>query len=163
MAHMPKIAGPPPSVDEKATHGHPWTFYYDGYCDFCTTGVRGLSRIDYFRRVRWIAFQTLDEPPPGLTWEDLNCAAYLSTGKGRLYEGFYGFRMLTLRLLTLLPLAPFFWFPGMNLLGVPVYRWIVRNRYRISACRAQAPESGGHHKGVDSHRYQATDHPPEVR
>ena len=70
-----------------------------------------------------------------MTWEDLDRAAYLSTGRGRLHEGFYGLRMLTLRLLPLVPLAPLFWFPGMNLLGVPVYRWIARNRYRISACR----------------------------
>ena len=80
-----------------------------------------------------------------MAWADLDRAAYLSTGKGRLHQGFYGFRMLTLRLLPLVPLAPIFWLPGMNLLGVAVYRWIARNRYRISACWTETPKSGGHH------------------
>ncbi len=64
-----------------------------------------------------------------MSWQDLDCAAYLYTGKGRLHEGFDGFKMLTLRLV---PLVPLFWVPGMKLLGVPIYRWIAKNRYRIS-------------------------------
>ncbi len=67
-----------------------------------------------------------------MSWQDLDCAAYLYTGKGRLHEGFDGFKTLTLRLLPLVPLAPLFWFPGVKLLGVPIYRWIAKNRYRIS-------------------------------
>lgn len=142
---MPRTADHPRTADKKAQSSHRWAFYYDGDCDFCTRVVRGLSRIDFFRQVQWVPFQALEEPLPGLTWQDLDRAAYLSTGQGRLHEGFYGFRMLTLRLLPLVPLAPLFWFPGMNLLGVPVYRWIARNRYRISACRVPTSKSAGHH------------------
>ena len=90
---------------------------------------------DIFQRVQWVPFQSLEEPPRGLSWEDLNRAAYLDSGQGVLHEGFYGIRMLTLRLFPLLPLAPVFWFPGMNSLGTAVYRWIATNRYRISRCQ----------------------------
>ncbi len=129
---MTESATSVPADEKEALIRHRWTFYYDGNCGFCTKVARLLSRIDNFRQVAWVPFQSLDEPPPGLSWEDLDCAAYLSTGKGRLHEGFHGFKMLTLRLLLLVPLAPLFWFPGINQLGVPVYRWIAKNRYRIS-------------------------------
>ena len=136
-------------AEKKALHSHRWTLYYDGNCGFCTRVVQGLSRMDPLRQVQWIPFQSLEEPPQGLSWEDLDRAAYLDTGRGNLHEGFYSFRMLTLRLLPLVPLAPLFWFPGMNLLGVPLYRWIARNRYRTSACRTVTLKPGGQHKGSD--------------
>ena len=85
-----------------------------------------------------------------MDWVSLDRAAYLSTGRGHLHEGFYSFRMLTLRLLPLVPLASLFWFPGISILGVPLYRWIARNRYRISSCLKQSPKSGKNYKGVES-------------
>ena len=109
-----------------------WVFYYDGDCEFCSRLVRALIRIDFFGGIRWLPYQTLKEPPDGLAWGDLESAAYLDTGQRRLHQGFYGIRMLTLRLLPLLPLAPFLWFPGVNLLGVAAYRWVARNRHRFS-------------------------------
>ena len=108
-----------------------WVFYYDGDCGLCTTAVRRLSRLDFRRRVRWVAFQALPEPPQGLSWEDLDRAAYLDTGKGGLQEGFQAFRALTLALPPLLPLAPLLWLPGMGPLGTAVYRWVARNRCRL--------------------------------
>ena len=149
-------------VDENKTLlRHPWVFYYDGNCGFCTRVSRGLARIDFFRRVEWVPFQALEEPPNGLTWEDLDSAAYLSTGRGRLHEGFYSFRMLTLRLLPLVPLAPLFWFPGMKLLGVPAYRWVAKNRYRISACHMPTLKFGRRRDDAVSGDHQSTDHPSE--
>ncbi len=134
------------AAEKEALRRHRWIFYYDGNCGFCTRVVQGLSRIDPFRQVQWIPFQSLEEPPQGLSWEDLDRAAYLDTGRGCLHEGFYSFRMLTLKLLPLVPLAPVFWFPGMNLLGTAVYRWIARNRYRISRCQVLIPNFSRHRK-----------------
>lgn len=114
-------------------------FYYDADCGFCTWTVRWLKRCDWFDRITWTSFQSLDKPPYHLSWEDLDRAAYLDDdGQGRLYGGFYAFRLLTLRLWPLMPLAPVFWFPGMHRPGVAVYRWVASNRYAISACRLPA-------------------------
>ena len=128
-----------------------WLFYYDGECGFCTASVRLLALADWFRRVNWIAYQDLAAPPPGLTLEYMNEAAYLEIqgrlaappdnegGQPTLYRGFYAFRMLTLRLPPLLPLAPFLWLPGVNRLGEAAYAWVAANRYRISRrCRLKA-------------------------
>jgi predicted DCC family thiol-disulfide oxidoreductase YuxK len=111
-------------------------FYYDADCGFCTWTVRWLARVDLFGQIAWVSFQSLGQPPRGLSWDDLDNAAYLDdTGRGELHGGFYAFRLLTIRLPLLFPLAPLFWCPGVRYLGVPVYGWVARNRYRISACR----------------------------
>ena len=128
-------------------HGEPdsrgWVFYYDGDCGLCVRVVRALSWIDLFSLVGWAPYQALERPPDGLTWDDLVHAAYLKTGRGRLYRGFYAFRALTLRLVPLVPLAPILWFPGASLLGVPIYRWVASNRYRLSRCRVAGPGADG--------------------
>ena len=116
-------------------------FFYDADCRFCTSLARWLSRADVLQWVTWTPYQSLDTPPPGLSWEDLERSAYLVCGsKGRHWEGFYAFRMLTVRLRLLAPLAPIFWFPGVRAVGAPVYRWVARNRYRIFGC--SVPASG---------------------
>ena len=117
-----------------------WVFYFDSDCRFCKKLTRWLSLLDFSRRITWTATQDLEEPPNGITWEALQRAAYLvDHQRGRSYEGFYAFRMLTLRMPALVPLAPLIWFPAMGLVGVTVYRWVARNRYRISRCAV--PES----------------------
>jgi predicted DCC family thiol-disulfide oxidoreductase YuxK len=118
-----------------------WVFYYDGECPFCIGSVKWLARMDLLNQIHWVPFQSLAEPPRGLTWEDLEAEVYLDTGGGRLYGGFYAVRMLSLRVLLLLPLAPLLWFPGMQLPGKAVYHWVSTNRHRISQWRA--PGLGG--------------------
>ena len=117
-------------------------FYYDGGCGFCHSGVWALARIDFSHRVDWVAFQSLESPPGGLSSADLDRAAYLETDTGRRYEGFFAFRQLTRRLYPLLILYPLLLLPGMDRLGVAVYRRVARNRHRLwpfSSC----PREGG--------------------
>ncbi len=109
-------------------------FYYDGGCGFCRSVVAVLSRIDVRRRVTWTPYQSLETPPDGLTWEDLERSAHLETEQGGLHEGFHAFRRLTLLLPPLWPLAPFLWLPGVPSLGTGLYRWVARNRHCIWAC-----------------------------
>ena len=114
---------------------HRWVLYYDGDCGFCGSVKRRLSRINFLHKIEWTPYQGLRRLPRGLSWDDLKSSAYLDTGQGPLSQGFYAFRMLALRLLPLIPLAPVFWFPGMNFLGETVYSLVARNRYRFSSCR----------------------------
>ena len=134
----PEVPKPASIIMAKgAQQRHRWVFYYDGDCGFCTRMATGLSRTDLLGRLTWTTYQSLEDPPRGLSWEGLDQApAYLDTGRGRLHGGFHAFRMLTLRLLPLMPLAPILWLPGVDRVGTAVYRWIARNRYRISGCRA---------------------------
>ena len=112
------------------------TFYYDGGCGLCSWLVKWLGRMDFANGVDWVACQTLQSPPRGLSWDDLDQAAYLDAGAGDLLPGFYAFREFTLRMFLLWPLVPLFWFPGVHLPGEALYRWVARNRYRLSRCAA---------------------------
>ena len=105
-----------------------WLCYYDGDCGFCNEVVRLLSRLDVFDRVAWVPYQSLEEPPTGLSWEDLESAVYLERGQGRFYRGFYAFRMLSAGILPLVPLLPLLWLPGVRFLGEALYARIARNR-----------------------------------
>ena len=107
---------------------------YDADCRICAILARWLSRADVLNQVDWTPYQSLLAPPPELTWDDLKRSAYLVGGKNQHYEGFYAFRMLTVRLPLLAPLALIFWFPGVNVIGVAAYRWVARNRYRFFGC-----------------------------
>ena len=107
-----------------------YVFYYDGECGFCTRVVRVLAATDLRRRVRWVAFQSLEEFPGALTRADLQREAYVQHGD-KLEGGFYSFRRLTLLLPPLWPLAPLMWFPGMHRLGEAAYAWVARNRGRL--------------------------------
>lgn len=113
----------------------PWVFYYDGDCGLCRSTVRILARLDWLKALRWVPFQELETPPSGLSWGDLDNAAYLRTGGGRLWTGFYAMRHLCLRIPFLLPMVPILWFPGASLIGPRIYRWVANNRYWISRCR----------------------------
>ena len=109
-----------------------WLCYYDGSCGFCCGVVRCLSSLDFFGRVAWIPYQSLEEPSSGLSWEDLESAVYLKRGQGRFYRGFYAFRMLSAGILPLAPLLPLLWLPGVRFLGEALYAHIARNRCYLS-------------------------------
>ena len=116
------------------------TLYYDGDCGLCDSIRWWLSRLDFGRRIHWVAYQSLQDPPPGLAWADLERAAFLRTRDGRLHEGFYAFRMLSIRLPPLLPFVPLAWFPGVDKVGSRVYGWVAANRRSIPfGCRGTPP------------------------
>jgi len=124
-------------------HKTDWVLYYDGECGLCVRVKNSLARMDFFGRVAWVPSQRLDTPPEGLSWADLRRDAYLKTAQGRLYDGFYAFRMLTLRLPPLMPLAPVLWLPGVAIAGRALYRWVADNRYRFSS-RCAVPSDSAH-------------------
>ena len=123
------------SIVSSLRNGRQWGVYYDGDCGFCDRVKRWLSSIDFFDTIEWTPYQALERPPLGLSWDDLERAVYLDAGRGRLYEGFYVFKMLTVKLVPLIPMVPIMWFPGMNLVGEAIYSWVARDRYRFSGCR----------------------------
>ena len=111
-----------------------WVVYYDGDCALCNTARRWLSRLDASRSVDWTAYQSLPQPPQGLSWLDLESAMWLDTGDDRPVAGFHAIRMLALRLPPLTALAPVLWLPGMARLGGWAYGLVARNRCRLSGC-----------------------------
>ncbi len=108
-----------------------WLCYYDGNCGYCGWVVRRLASLDFLGRVAWIPYQCLEEPPVGLSWEDLDSAVYLERAQGQLYRGFYAFRMLSAVIPPIAPLLPLLWLPGVRFLGEALYARIARNRCHL--------------------------------
>jgi predicted DCC family thiol-disulfide oxidoreductase YuxK len=138
MAGSPSAVKPDAAPQEGTGRPPGWTFYYDGDCGFCTRVVRLMAWLDRGRRIRWVAFQSLETLPGGLTRADLQREAYIQRGE-ELEGGFYSFRRLSQLLPPLWPLAPLLWFPGVNRAGEAVYAWVARNRMRLpgSTCEIE--------------------------
>ncbi|HEU0075931.1 MAG TPA: DUF393 domain-containing protein [Dehalococcoidia bacterium] len=130
MAGSPSAVKPDAAPRVTAPGTPDWTFFYDGDCGFCTRVVRLMAALDLRRRVRWVAFQSLETLPGSLTRADLQREAYIQRGEV-LDGGFYSFRRLSQLLPPLWPLAPLLWIPGVNRLGEAVYAWVARNRMRL--------------------------------
>ena len=125
-----------------------WLCYYDGNCGFCSGIVRCLSNLDFFGRVTWIPYQSLAEPPAGLSWADLDSAVYLERGQGRFYRGFYAFRMLSAGIPVLAPLLPLLWLPGIPYLGKVLCARIARNRcHRFGGSLPETSEEQAEREG----------------
>ncbi len=57
---------------------------------------------------------------------------------GKTYGGFFAVRDIARHLPLSFLLALLLYIPGVSLLGVPVYQWISKNRYRLGG---KSPES----------------------
>ena len=126
-----------------------WIFYYDADCGMCSAVVRWLKRFDWRKKISWMAIQSLERAPHGLSFANLEKAAYLVCAPGHNYEGFFAFRKLLLKLPLLSPLGALMWLPGIKFVGVPAYRWVARNRYKISGCKLPYIQQQQNKPGLD--------------
>ena len=136
--NMTEVTGGP--ILSKFGHSAKWTLYYDGRCGFCAGARRWLSRMDFLHSIEWTPYQSLNQPPRGLSWEDLDRYAWMDTGRGRLQEGFPCHEAAGAQAAT----SPSLRRPDVaagdgHLAGEAAYGWVARNRYRFSRC----PVNGG--------------------
>ena len=105
---------------------------YDGRCDFCINSVKRLLVCDLLGRVEPIDFHTVPDLPalhPALTPERCHNRIQLLEPGGRLTEGFFSIRRLSLKLPMLWPIALLCYVPGAGWLGQRVYDWVARRRF----------------------------------
>jgi predicted DCC family thiol-disulfide oxidoreductase YuxK len=107
---------------------------YDGNCAICTAGVRRLVWWDCQGK---LAFLSIHDPQVEQRWPDISHDRLMQEmaivdRRGHRYWGPEALRYLTRRLRRLWWAAPMAYFPGSMLLWRPLYRWIAKNRYRLS-------------------------------
>lgn len=107
---------------------------FDGACGMCTAQVRKLLWWDCQRRLSYLS---LHDPEVARRWPDVSHERLMQEmlivdRRGGRHWGPEAIRYLTRRLRRLWPAAPLAYFPGSMLLWRPVYRWVARNRYRLS-------------------------------
>lgn len=108
------------------------TLLYDGRCGFCLASVKRLLVLDLFGDLEPIDFHSvvdLKRLHPQLTPERCHSRMQLIEPNGRLSEGFFSVRRMSVRLPLLFPLIPFLYLPGMGWVGQCVYDWVARRRF----------------------------------
>lgn len=125
-------------IEQKRTHNLSCAkrnkLIFDGKCGFCLDSVRKLKIMDLFATLEYVDFhqvENIKQIHSQLTKEDVNKQLYLIEPSGRLYPGFMAFRRLCFLLPMLYPMAAVLYFPGMGVIGPPVYRFIAKNRHRF--------------------------------
>lgn len=111
---------------------------YDGQCRICTAQVRKLPWWDCQKKLSYLS---LHDPEVARRWPDLSHDRLMQEmviidRHGNRHWGPEAIRYLTRRLRRLWWASPFLHFPGSMFLWRPLYRWIARNRYRLSGGQA---------------------------
>ena len=107
---------------------------YDGHCRICTGQVSKLPGWDSQGK---LAYLSLHDPEVQRRWPDLSHDRMMQEmvvvdQDGNRHWGAEAISFLSRRLRRLWFAAPFLYFPGSMLVWRPLYRWIARNRYRLS-------------------------------
>ena len=107
---------------------------FDGDCGICTAQVSKLPWWDYQQKLSYLSLHDsrVGERWPDFTHERMMQEMCIVDSRGNRHWGPEAVRYLTLRLRRLWWAMPLLYFPGSMLLWRPLYRWIARNRYRLS-------------------------------
>ena len=111
---------------------------YDGDCGFCKTTVCWMKSLDWLGRLEWRPRLEpgLSERFPALQTFDTKKEMVSLRPDGKAEGGFYALREVWIQLpLTFIP-AVLFYIPGAAVIGVPVYDWVARNRFRFKLPKA---------------------------
>lgn len=115
----------PPTVD----------VIYDGACPLCIRSMAMVAYLDWFRSVRYLDLMDWDvvskshprfDKKAGL--EEMHV---IDLRTGKLYKGFFGFRRLARQTPLLWLLLPFFYIPGISIVGERVYSVVAGSRLRL--------------------------------
>jgi predicted DCC family thiol-disulfide oxidoreductase YuxK len=109
------------------------TVIFDDDCGFCTRSVNLFRSLDWFKRFEWLPRHAGDASArfPQVSPDRTSGEMVAVCPDGRTKGGYYCVRDIMVRLpLTFVP-ALIMYVPGVPLIGVPVYRWIARNRHRF--------------------------------
>ena len=108
---------------------------YDGLCHLCTGGVTWISRRVIRGQLEFLPCQAAERRARFPWMEDRTClqAMQLVLPDGRVLAGAAAVPEILRRLRRWRWFAAAFRLPGMGLVAPPVYAWIARHRYQISA------------------------------
>jgi predicted DCC family thiol-disulfide oxidoreductase YuxK len=108
---------------------------FDGHCGFCATQVEKIQRWDSGERLAYLSLhdEEVERRWPGIDHDRLMKEMLVVDGVGTEYWGPDAIRYLTRRLPRLWWAAWVFYVPGAMFVWRRIYRWVARNRYRISS------------------------------
>ena len=115
---------------------------YDGRCEFCRTQAKGLVGDDNRIVLRSLHDVGVIDEYPGLTIEACMEEMKLVVD-GRIYGGAEAFvRAFAIRHRFFGKVLYGYYIPGIRGIANRAYRWVAKNRYRISGRRAEDCDTG---------------------
>jgi predicted DCC family thiol-disulfide oxidoreductase YuxK len=108
---------------------------FDSHCGFCTSQIKNLQRWDKDGRLAYLSLhdEDVERRWPGIDHDRLMKEMMVVDQTGNQYWGPEAIRYLTRRIRSLWWAAWVFFLPGAMFVWRRIYRWVARNRYRISA------------------------------
>ncbi|WP_372721473.1 thiol-disulfide oxidoreductase DCC family protein [Novipirellula sp.] len=139
---MPKKSPKLPDPDENPNAD---VVIYDGQCNFCTSQVSNLRRLDWGgSRLTYLSLhdKRVAERYPDLKYDDLMKQMYVVDQDGGRHGGADAVRYLTRRLPTIWIAAPILHIPGSAGLWRWMYNQVAKRRYKIAgkSCENDACE-----------------------
>ncbi len=106
--------------------------YFDGDCGFCTRTVQVIEHLDLLNRFEFVSFRKkailVDKKFPAERAD----SEVLMNRKGEWIGGYDVFREMAKKLPLTLLIVPFLYLPPVPQVGRLIYKWVARNRQRIS-------------------------------
>jgi len=92
-----------------------------------------FQKFDWFRRVSWVSLQEYEQMDTVRQFnkKNLRKELHLITPRGKILKGFYAIRYLFLLFPATMILGVILFFPFTPLIGIPLYRFIAKNRHRF--------------------------------
>ncbi|WP_442507927.1 thiol-disulfide oxidoreductase DCC family protein [Novipirellula sp. SH528] len=139
---MPKN---PPKLPDPDENPDADVVIYDGQCNFCTSQVSNLRRLDWGgSRLTFLSLhdKRVAERYPDLKYDDLMKQMYVVDRDGGRHGGADAVRYLTRRLPTIWIAAPILHIPGSAGLWRWMYNQVAKRRYKIAgkSCENDACE-----------------------
>jgi predicted DCC family thiol-disulfide oxidoreductase YuxK len=119
-----------------------YTLLYDAACPICSGQARNVRQFDRKRRIELLDINSSEARQrfPRIGPEDAQREMYLAAPGGKLYRGVEAVRQTLLLLPGARGLGALMYLPGAMALAKPLYRWVARNRYRLSGREKEACE-----------------------
>lgn len=117
--------------------------FYDGDCGFCQRSVNMIQVMDLGHTLQYLDFRTsenLEKYHKDLQFSDLEKQIYLVDFENQLWGGFFAIRRLSWWLPMMWPLLFLWYLPGTTIIGQYIYRWVAKNRFKLSKQSCQLPE-----------------------
>ncbi len=113
---------------------------FDDDCGFCARSVNFFKSLDWLRKIEWVprGDSATAARFPQVSGDRTTGEMVSIRSDGQVNGGYFAIRDILIRLPLTFLLALVMYIPGVPLAGVPVYRWIARNRHRFGGKTACA-------------------------
>jgi predicted DCC family thiol-disulfide oxidoreductase YuxK len=106
---------------------------YDEMCYLCQQSKRIFRFLDWLRVLDWVSLQAYEKVHPLSEGQKdtLRGELHVNLPNGKVLVGFYAVRAIMIWCPVISLFGVILYLPKADVWGVPLYRWIAKNRYRL--------------------------------